>query len=168
MRLSQPLSYPKPPQDFYTEQMRKLSRDTSNMIIHMLDMIPKNKSDMYVELNSMLTADWDDSLPPGGYQMARRACSPQRHGQSTCSTEATPRHSMNYKYLKGYFSLSCECSLSSAVSRSPLNRDTSDNHLSEKPKTVAFPKALNRSSSELAESTSRDFWKTPGINTSTH
>ena len=61
MRLSQPLSYPKPPQDFYTEQMRKLSRDTSTMMLHMLDMIPETKSDMYVELNSMLTADWDDS-----------------------------------------------------------------------------------------------------------
>lgn len=76
--------------------------------------------------------------------------------------------STNCTYHKVYFSLSCVLSPSSVVSRSPSNRATSDNHLSEKPKTVAFPKALNHSLSELAESTSRDFWKTPGINTSTH
>lgn len=70
MRLSQPLSYPKPPQDFYTEQMRKLSRDTSTMMLHMLNMIPETKSDMYVELNSMLTADWDDSTHTMNIQIA--------------------------------------------------------------------------------------------------
>lgn len=61
MRLSQPLDHPKLPQDFYTEQMRKLSRETSNMIIHMLDMIPEKGFDMRINLNTLLSANWDDS-----------------------------------------------------------------------------------------------------------
>lgn len=71
MLLSQPLDKPRPYQDFYTQQMRTLSRDTSNMIIRMLDMIPEGGSRAYTDLHSMLVASWDDETHTMNTQIAR-------------------------------------------------------------------------------------------------
>lgn len=70
MRLSQPLDHPKLPQDFYTEQMRQLSRETSNMIIHMIDMIPEKEFDMHTNLNTLLSTNWDESTHTMNTQIA--------------------------------------------------------------------------------------------------